>query len=270
RAVAFNWTWYWRGLPGHFAYPPGSGTALISVAGLALGTGMVRTLGQHRVLVLSIAGTVGLLSLWPWPHDRFVAAYLPFAGLAAGAGAQWALRACRRPIRLAAQAALVGAVINVGVRQAEIHGTSYWPSNPQDAIQVASPGYVLISNTRFLVSVANWARANTQPHDRVMVFSPAAFFLLTGRLAVSADPAESAIRPSVFQTPGRYLAERILEDGVSVVVEGSGRIRAELTALERRCPGSTAYAGRSGGWAAVPVFRVGGGPNCLRAMLPEP
>ena len=267
RAVVLNWTWYWRGMPGNFADQWLSGVLILVVLALALAGGLVREFPRRPALALSLAGTIALLAVWPWPQDRFVAAFLPLAGLLAGRGTQLALGRCRRALQAAGYATLVVLVGSIAARQVEIRRSAYWPTNPQEVLGVTSPGFTLLSNTRFLVSVARWTLANTRRDDRIMVFSPAALFLYTRRQAVAGSPAESRIGPSVFDTPGRYLARRTLEDGVTVVVGGSPQIEGELTAVRHRCPASVTFAGTSEGWAEVRMFRIGRDEVCLRSVL---
>ena len=72
-----------------------------------------------------------------------------------------------------------------------------------------------------------------------MVDAPPAVYLYTGRRTVVAQPTESRLAPSVFGVPGRYLAERILSDSVTLVVWAppAPGLQSDILTIQDRCPG---------------------------------
>src|SRR2546426_12377456 len=82
------------------------------------------------------------------------------------------------------------------------------------------------------------------------------------------SPAEPAFAPSVFQVPGRYLATRILEDSLTVIVlgiAGSG-LEEDIRSIVGRCP--RVLQRQAGATGALPAFyRVVGDEKCLRERV---
>jgi hypothetical protein len=95
-------------------------------------------------------------------------------------------------------------------------------------------------------------------------------FLYTGRRTVSAIPSESGLAPSVFTVPGRYLAQRILADSLTVAVwtpatAGLGR---DIEAVRARCPHVLTPATPS---QEPPIYyRVVRDDECLRSFVTSP
>ena len=267
RALTLNWTAYWRVVPGSLAGTHLIGVVIVLILGAALVWGAVSRFRTQPALALTLGTTAVLVGLWPWPQDRLVLSLLPAASLLAGCGIQRALRDAPRTMVMGAVGTLTVIAVTVGTRQFELRRSAFSPRNPQGALGVVSPGYVLLSNTKYVISVSDWVRTHTSPQDRIFAFSPAAIFLYSGRQGVSAVPAESGLAPSLFAVPGRYLAGRVLHDGVTVLIDGSDQVQAELRQLEFACPGSTTLAGTSTGWAAVPAYRITAQESCLREKI---
>jgi hypothetical protein len=264
RSLPFNWTWYWRGFPGNFGDTWMAGVAVVTaLMGLTL-VGFVTEFRRQAAPVLTVAATVGLLAVWPWPQDRFVYGFLPFAGLLAAAGLRRACSSCSRPVAIIAYASVGAIALSVMARQVDIRRAAYWRDDPRAAIGVNAPGHVLLANTKFLLSVSQWVLANTSPEDRLLVDSPAAVYLYTGRKAVNASPGERSVGLSAFDIPGQYLADRVINDGVTIVVHGSPGLTTDLLTVEQLCPGSLVVAGVAEGWTQVRVYRVVGDGSCIR------
>ncbi len=140
---------------------------------------------------------------------------------------------------------------------------AYWTGDLPAAL---SPVTLLAFRTPFIAKVARWVRARTDPGDRIMVDAPASVYLYTGRHTVVAEPTESALGPSVFAVPGRYLAERILADSVTVVVWHSAapHLRTDIETVAARCPGVLVLADTV---SAAAYFRVTRDAQCLRARV---
>ncbi len=108
-----------------------------------------------------------------------------------------------------------------------------------------------------------------------MVDAPAAIYLYTGRHAVAARPAQSELMPDLFEPPGRYLASRIAEDGVSIVVmtDIGHPIAREVSTFYQRCPGALKYLGNVtwAGESRAFFYRVEKVNGCIRdLMLAQP
>ena len=206
---------------------------------------------------------------WPWPQDRFVLALLPFLGLPIGAIGHQALERCRPRLRLAAVATLAVLTLSIGDRQLFIRSLAYADQNPRDLLGFSYAGYFLLANSKFLLTVSRWVRDRTAPTDRLLVDAPAAIYLSTGRQGVAATPAESRIAPSVFETPGRYVASRIREDSVTVVVLGAVNrdLTLDVAAFYQRCPGLLKYLGVAQGWSVALFYRVERNDGCMNEQL---
>jgi hypothetical protein len=135
-----------------------------------------------------------------------------------------------------------------------------------------SPAMTLAVRSRFIALVSGWIQGHTTSADRIMVDAPAAVYLYTGRRAVGGHPTESRFATSVFQMPGRYLAERILADSLTVVVwapgggGGDAGLDRDVATIGERCPRVLA---REPAPVAV-VFRVTRDERCLRERVLAP
>jgi hypothetical protein len=66
--------------------------------------------------------------------------------------------------------------------------------------------------------IVDWVLANTSPDDRILADAAGGIYLKTGRRTSIAVPEEPFTDTRAFVQPGRYVAERLLADSVSVVV----------------------------------------------------
>jgi hypothetical protein len=123
----------------------------------------------------------------------------------------------------------------------------------------------LALRSRFIHDAVAWVNGHTTLQDRVMVDAPAAVYLYTGRRTVAGEPTESRLAASVFGVPGRYLAERILADSITLVVLAppAPALEQDLLAVAARCP-RVLEAARS---ARATYFRVSRDETCLREIL---
>ena len=89
--------------------------------------------------------------------------------------------------------------------------------------------------------IVDWVLANTSPDDRILADAAGGIYLKTGRRTSIAVPEEPFTDSRAFVQPGRYVAERLLADSVSVVVlwrsKGLPPSR-QLDFVEVRCPGT--------------------------------
>ena len=115
-------------------------------------------------------------------------------------------------------------------------------------------------------------RDHTSPTDRILTDAPAAIYLYTGRQAVAAFPAQSFLGPNLFAHAGRYLAGRILDDSVTVVVLPAAQhpLTPDIAALFRRCPGVLQYVGNASYSSAGPppayFYRVTRQDGCVERV----
>jgi hypothetical protein len=89
--------------------------------------------------------------------------------------------------------------------------------------------------------VVNWVLANTSPDDVILADAPGGIYLKTGRRTSIAVPEEPFTDRRAFVQPGRYVAERLLADSVSVVVlwrSFAPYLAQQLDVVEQRCPGT--------------------------------
>jgi len=186
-------------------------------------------------LVLTLVAMVAVVLLWPFTQDRFIVAALPFAGLAAAFGVGWALdRAPRWAI---------GASLTV----AALAALYMWQSTPRQmliALRDPAARDTLVIGRLFQqrnAEIVDWVLANTSPDDRIFAEAAGGIYLKTGRRTSIAIPEEPFTDRRAFLQPGRYVAERLLADSVSVVV--LWRVKAlqfarQLEVVEVRCPGT--------------------------------
>src|SRR2546422_840400 len=232
-----------------------------------------RAWGAHTALVATVAAVLATVLLWPYAQGRLLLPILPFAGLLAASTLQLGVTRGSVMSRRLAYALLGVVALMVAVRQvalrraAEAALASGAPPPPENR----SPLYVLAGNSRYIFGVVSWVRANTTSQDRIMVDAPAAVYLYTGRKTAAAAPAEPAFTASVFQVPGRYLATRILEDSLTIIVlgiAGSG-LDQDIRAVASRCPRVLQRQSDTAG--ALPAFyRVVRDDNCLRERVLSP
>jgi len=266
RSVVLNFAEYVPKLGAYLVGDLAVGVGLVVAAlGAAFAAG-ARLWRAHVGLILSVLATGALTLVWPFVQGRLILPLLPFLGLLAAAGFAMAARRIPPHLAWAPRVALGLLVLAVTLRQfdqREAAARAYWTGDLPAAL---SPVTLLAFRTPFIAKMARWVRAQTAPGDRIMVDAPASVYLYTGRHTVVAEPTESAIGPSVFEVPGRYLAERILTDSVTVVVWHSAapHLHTDIETVAARCPGVLVLADTV---AAAAYFRVTRDAQCLRERV---
>jgi hypothetical protein len=250
------------------------GVTIVVIGALAAGFSCVRLWRTQSALVFTTIAAAALTLLWPFAQGRLLLPLLPFLGLlVAAAIAHGAQRLTPRARVLAVPAVLSVLLLLVASRQMELReaaGRAYVTGAARD--EDKSPAMTLAVRSRFIALVSGWIQAHTASTDRIMVDAPAAVYLYTGRRAVGGHPTESRFATSVFQTPGRYLADRILADSLTVVVwaplggGGEAGLDRDVATIADRCPRVLA---REPSPVAV-VFRVTRDERCLRERVLEP
>jgi hypothetical protein len=264
---------YARSIGAYVLVPLPLGWTLVVAAGVAAVVGALRHRREAAVAGLSVAGTLAAALLWPFAQDRFVLFILPFAGLLAATEVdRWIARAPAR-LRRVGHAALIAVAVAVAWRQGALRraaGEAFVTGQPP-ASRDSSPAFSLASNSRFIYRVSEWVRTHTTSGDRLLVDGPPAVFLLTGRKTMQATPAESELAPSVFAVPGRYLAQHVRHDSLTVVVVGSpgSGLERDVRAVAERCPGVLAPAdGLPMNAPGFPrYYRVAPDGSCLDSLL---
>ena len=268
-AVRVTWPGYWRLLPPYVSDVRPAAVSVLAVCLALAAAGGVLLARRHPALVATVLAATALLLLWPWPQDRFVFSRLPFAGLLLGGALEAALRAAPR-MRQLGYAALVLFAAGIATRGITLRQFAYMPANTQAVLGIAYPGQFIAANARFVPLVSQWLLAHTTPEDRVLVDSPAAIYLYTGRHTVAEAPAGSAIAPSIFARPGHYLASRMRDDSVTVVVltDITHTLARDIVTLYQRCPGSLSEMGSVRWWGASRAYfyRVGQRDGCIERV----
>jgi hypothetical protein len=243
------------------------GRVMAAVVLLAVLVGAAAALGRVTFVAGTSLGGVALVLLWPFAQDRLLLSSLPFAALAAVTSLDRLLAGLpasrRRGLELGL---LVGALLFLG-RQVRVHQEAVSAFTDRRPAPFYSPSHLLPLTSRYLATASRWVLSHTTPEDRLLIDYPAGIYLHTGRVTVPANPAESAVLRSVFARPGRYLAERILRDSVTVVVVGipGSPILHDIEVVRRRCPGVLVDFGQ--GSANFPRrYRVVRDEACLLAQ----
>jgi hypothetical protein len=218
-------------------------------------------------VALTVAASFAVVMIWPFAQDRFLLPVVPFAGLLAAFSIEKGARRLPVRLRFAASLGLATVAFVVGLRQVDLRRIAaasfveYRLPAPRDG----SISYILASNSRYVVALSQWIRANTTPKDRLLVDSPSAVYLYSGRLTVPASPAEAEFAPSVFRYPGRYLTDRILKDSITVVaIGGRGGILRDIGTISRTCPGVLRRA-----FPSAEIYRVNRDETCLRSIATQ-
>lgn len=243
----------------------GVGIVCLAASGVALAC--VRLWRAHTALAATTLGASALTLLWPFAQGRLLLPLLPFLGLLAAAAIDLGIK--RLPARVAVlgvPAVLGLAMLAVTLRQVELReaaGRAYVTGALR--LEDQSPVMTLAYRSRFIYQVAGWVHEHTTRADRIMVDAPAAVYLYTGRRTVAGQPTESRLAASVFDVPGRYLAERILADSVTVVVWAppAPALERDLEAVAARCPQVLAREPT----ALAVYFRVTPDETCLRERV---
>lgn len=268
-AMASNWIGYWRLLPSHLSpsWVVGFGLCVLFLL-LALLGGLF-TLRRHPVVVLTLVAVVASVLAWPYTQDRFVVTFLPFVGLLIGVAVQRIVRGRTHSVRLLVYLLFVSIVPLIALRQVQLRSYGYrWLTSPR-TVEGIYPSIFLLGNTAFLLTASNWVRAHTSAEERVLVDNAAGLYLHTGRKTVSSAPAESDLGPSVFDVPGRFLAGRILDDSVTLVILANpiSPLASEIAALARQCPSVLEFLGLVEGWAKAALYRVARQERCIRERV---
>src|SRR3989442_156459 len=270
RGLGNNGLGYLRYLSGYLAQSHVVGPTLAAALAVAALAGGVRAWRAHTALVVTVAAVLATVLLWPYAQGRLVLPILPFAGLLAASTLQLAVRGGSVTLRRFMYALLGLVALTVAVRQVELRRAAQaaLASGAAPRAENRSPLYVLAGNSRYIFGVVPGVRANTTSEDRIMTDAPAAVYLYTGRKTAAAAPAEPAFAPSVFQVPGRYLAARILEDSLTVIVlgiAGSG-LEEDIRATAGHC--AQVLQRQDGASGALPAFyRVVRDEKCLRERV---
>jgi len=248
QAFRTNWAVYWDQVPRYLSHGWLGGAGLLVLGALLCLKGVTKAGRAQAPLTLTLAANVVVVMLWPWPQDRFALSTLPVAGLLTGVGLQASLESLRLPLRRAAWGALVLVGLSVVERQTELRPYAYRGTNP--GLHQPYPGRFILANRRLVTAVATWLAKHSDPADRVLADAPAAVFLYSGRQAVAAAPAQSLLQRSWFDQPGAYLASRILDDSVTVVVLTDIRhpLVRDIAEVFKRCPGVLRYQGNELWW----------------------
>ncbi len=234
---------------------------------IALSTGFVLVLGL----------------IWPFTQDRLVLPAFPFLGLLAARGASVLGRRAadaverrrgsappRAVVRAAGLVCVALAAGLVALRQASIRSDYVDAFRTGRRVRQANVGIILLNNGRFVVRSAEWLMENTPRDAVVLVDYPPGIALYSGRKAIDSAPSETSFAPSVFAVPGRYVATRILQDGVSVIMLAGTEpmLQRDLVLLMRRCPGvlERRAGPRITAGPPPPVFLVHPDTACLRGL----
>jgi hypothetical protein len=272
RAVATNTLSYLREFSSlMFSLRP-VGFIVLGAAVIAAAAACVRLRTVHAPLVLTALCATALTLLWPFGQGRLVLPLLPFVGLLTASTADLGVRSSTPGAAWGVSAILAAIAIAVTLRQVDLRATAAraFQSGVFPPPEDRSPTLTLAFRSRFIFQVADWVRQHTDVRDRVMVQAPAAVFLYTGRRTVSAIPSESGFGPSVFAVPGRYLAQRILADSLSVAVwtPATAALGRDIEAVRAGCPQDLVAASPS---LQPPVYyRVIRDERCLRKLATGP
>jgi len=271
-AVRVTWPEYWKWFAAYVSEVRLVGFAVVAVGLALVVAGGVLVARRHQALWCTTLGSAVLVMLWPWPQDRFVFGFLPFAGLLAGVAVQDAVSRAGARVRSLAYAGLVLFAAGIAARQVALRSLVYRPVSAQKVLGVPYVGQFLAGNASYLSIVSRWLRDHTAPTDRILVDQPAAIYLYTARRTVAATPAQSAIAPNLFDRPGAYLAGRVLADSVTVVVLSVQRqlLARDVAQMYRRCPGVLQYAGSARFWSDGSIgayfYRVTRRDGCVEQL----
>jgi hypothetical protein len=240
---------------------------LAAAVAAAFGCWLLRR--RQPELVLTLAATVAVVLLWPFTQDRFVVAALPFAGLAAAFAVGWALDRAPRWAIVPSLTVIALAALYV------------WQSTPRQVLvalrdPVARDTLVIASLfQQRSAEIVDWVLANTSPDDRILADAAGGIYLKTGRRTSIAVPEEPFTDRRAFVQPGRYVAERLLADSVSVVVLWRYNVLSlarQLGLVEARCPGTFQQLPpimSTGVQLSVNYFRVQRNEACLRGLVTD-
>jgi len=262
-----NATGYWDVLPANLASWTWLGALLwmVMLAGFLLG--VVRHGRDHPAIVLSVAAVGAAVLVWPFTQDRFVLAILPFAGLVIALGYR-SLASSPRPLLATALAVMVGVV---AIRQIEIRGLAE-AAEPTDTAVRFHPAQLLPANTEFVIAASRWVGSSARPDDRLLTPLPSALWLYTGRRGVNSIPALPNVGSSVFDEPGRFLASRVLEDDVTLILLWNPNflITRDAATVQQACPDALEFLTLTEEPARVAIFRIRRDDPCFVDRFLEP
>lgn len=260
-------TGYWDVLPANLAPWPWLGAILWVALLVGFALGVVKHHRTHPALAISVLALGAVVFVWPFTQDRFVLATMPFAGMLAAAGYQSLTRAAR--VR---SALFVGMALTVGIvafRQAQIRALAASRDEPGFYFH---PAQLLPANTEFVIAASRWVQASARPDDRLLTPLQSAIWLYTGRRGVNATPALPNVGPSVFDEPGRFLATRVLEDDVTLVLlwNPTYLITRDAATVQQACPEALEFLDITEEPTRIAVFRVRRDDPCFSARFLEP
>lgn len=239
--------------------------AALILGGSVVGAGFVAR--RQPVLAVSVLGSLAIVLAWPFAQDRLLLPLLPFMGLGICAAlSPFYMRSAPRARRGVSLVA-VGLVVIALVRQPAVRkeGVAAMAANRKP--EFFTPSWLLLLNTRYIAAASNWVRTNTAPTAHVMIDKHAGIYLYSGRATVPVNVSESRLVPSVFATPGLYLATRILEDSVDYLIIGLREpgIMGDLETVKLKCPGVLTWGGTSPQDSKF-IFKVRRDEACLRGL----
>jgi hypothetical protein len=244
----------------------GSGAMALLLLGM-VGAG-VHQMTRRPLLATSVLASLVLVFLWPFAQDRLLLSTLPFGGLLAVAALQVVITRAPAPVRRWIPVAAVAAFVVILLRQMDIRRDSLAAAIADRPPALLSPAYGLLVNSRFIATASHWVRINTRPGDRIMIDHQSGLYLYTGRQTMPASPSESRFVPSVFTSPGRYLAGHILRDSLTYLIIGLRKpgIMRDVEAISARCPGVLTWGGVSAEDSRF-IYRIRPDSSCLQTFV---
>jgi hypothetical protein len=249
---------YWRNTADLLVGWTSAKTLAIGAAVVTWGLiGLVALARRFPALGTSVAAMIVVTVTWPYVQDRFLTPVLPVLGVAGAYATQRVVDRSPRVLRnvmtgALALAAIVLLGVNLRARFESARG------------QLRAPFSVA------LTGIVDWVNQNTSATQRVMVPWGGAIYLRTGRRTSIPNPEEALVGPSVFDSPRRFLATRILVDTVDVVViwnRAPGRAAASLRGMAVQCPGFLTEArAASTDASGLHFYRVRRDLPCLRQL----
>jgi len=226
--------------------------------------GSLRSWRRHPDLVLTAWTSAAIVFLWPWWQDRFVVSLLPFLGLIAAVAVEdWmGVGSARRRRLTLGVLAVVSAVL--AFRQVEIRRTVLTAEGARELF--FHPAAYLPSNTRYLLAASRWMALNTPEGADVVAPHPVGIWLYTGRQVVNATPALPDVGPSVWDVPGRFLAQRVVEDDPDFLALWAlnERFAQDVSVVQRACPEALEYLGFTREYTRVAFYRIHAEDPCFQ------
>ena len=260
--VRYNTLGYTTFLPDHLSRPAYLGWAVLGLLMAQVALATWRRGKEMSVLWLSLLAQVGLLALWPFAQDRFYVPLLPLLGLLAASSFGWGNGDRSRRVW---GVILILVVAVVGVRQARIRAGTFVPGD--QTVSYHASRY-LVDSALWLFAAGAWIQQNTTPDDRILAPLAPSLFLYPGRKTVNARPAEPNVGSTLFDPPGSFLAQRVVDDKVTVVIlpESDFGISLDVLAVQRRCPGILELLESVDAPVKMAAYRIQP-DDCLRGFL---